>query len=255
MKTKQTLFISILLMLLFSQISIACGNSNVNGSSIDVLSGKSGDYYADVFNEHLSKGISTEIHTDAYIPLYVGTEAMVLRDSVTSKEYYMYSGYSVVDTLQIDSALAWLQKGIEECPQRLDLRFGLAATYRMLDDGNKVYAIMEQTVDWILANKKAELTWISDVAVDPQQQTVESALHDYFTNCYYSTSFRHLGIKFAELGIKYNPNHSIFYNDKAAMLLEDGDKAGALKLMKKALELSPDDELIRSNIKYLESEK
>ena len=29
----------------------------------------------------------------------------------------------------------------------------------------------------------------------------------------------------------------------------------ALKLMKKALELSPDDELIRSNIKYLESEK
>ena len=117
------------------------------------------------------------------------------------------------------------------------------------------YAIMEQTVDWILANKKAELTWTSDVAVDPQQQTVESALHDYFTNCYYSTSFRHLGVKFAELGIKYNPNHSIFYNDKAAMLLEDGDKVGALKLMKKALELSPDDELIRSNIKYLESEK
>lgn len=236
----------------------ACSNSGSQGEGkerIEIPSGKNGNFYADNFNDHLNKGIKSVVAMNEYLPLYVGEEYQLVQDSAKTKEYYMYNGYSVVDSLEIDTAIAWLQKGIKECPQRLDLRLGLSSTYRTLDNGEMMLATMEQTINWLMSNREKAITWTSDEVVESNEMAVESALHDYFVNCQYSSSYQHLAIKFVELGIRYNPGYAIFYNDKAVILLDKGYKDGALKLMKKALELAPDDELIRSNIEYLENEK
>lgn len=255
---KKNIIICALFALLVVPTFYACGNtaSQKDGKhDIEIPLGQKGDFYADNFNVHLNKAIMSEVALSGYLPLYVGEEYQIARDSTNSNELYMYDGYSVVDSLELDTAIAWLQKGIEECPQRLDLRLGLSSTYRTLDNGAMMLSTMEQTIDWLMSNKKKKVTWTSDITVDPEEMAVESAIHDYFVNCEYSSSHKHLAIKFVDLGIRYNPNYAIFYNDKAVILLDNGDNDGALKLMKKALELAPDDELIRSNIEYLENER
>ena len=151
---------------------------------------------------------------------------------------------------QLDSAITWIKKGIEKFPQRLDLRMGYSTLYRMLDDAEKMYSIMEQTIDWVLKNPNTQLTWTSDNTIE-RNPVIEDSMQDYFTNCYYSTAHKEYAEKFADLGLRFSPKNAMFWNDKAVLKLDKDDIQGALELMEKALSFNPDDELIKDNINHL----
>jgi tetratricopeptide (TPR) repeat protein len=157
---------------------------------------------------------------------------------------------SVEKPEQLDSAITWIKKGIEKFPQRLDLRMGYSTLYRMLDDAEKMYSIMEQTIDWMLKNPNTQLTWTSDNTIE-RNPIIEDSMQDYFTNCYYSTAHKEYAEKFADLGLRFSPKNAMFWNDKAVLKLDKDDIQGALELMEKALSFNPDDELIKDNINHL----
>lgn len=212
-----------------------------------------GDYYAAQFNYYANQGLAMGLCTSQELPLYV-EQSMTLSDSLGNLAGYMYGGEMAMDTLLMDSAITWLNKGITLFPERLDLRIGLSTTYRMMDDGDKMYATMYETVDWVMTHPKMQYTWTSDEKLGTDDTPIESTIQDYFANCYYSGFWQHLAESFADLGLRYNPKSAIFINDKAVLLLDKDDVKGALKLMKKALKISPKDELIKDNIDYLEQQ-
>lgn len=217
----------------------------------DLKGPKDGDYYAAHFNVHVKQALDHIMHMTTYLPLYVGKDYMEMQDSLGNAAGYMYTGIIPRDTAQIDSAITWLRKGIEKFPQRLDLRMGYSTLYRMLDDPQNMYSIMEQTVNWLIANPDIQLTWTSDEPLTDRKAVVDDCIQDYFGNCYYSTAHKAYSEKFADLGLRHSPANAIFWNDKAVLKLEKDDVQGALELMEKAHIMNPDDELITNNINYI----
>lgn len=215
---------------------------------------KDGDYYAAHSNFHLRQALMNMVAMDNYVPLYSKGQTLELKDSLGNVAGYMREAISVKDQAQLDSTMMWLSKGIEKFPQRLDIRMGFAALYRMLDDAEKLYSSMEQTINWMLANPDVQITWTSDGKIDSKEALIEDSMQDYFANCYYSTSFKDYAEKFADLGLRICPKSAIFWNDKAVLLLEKDDVKGALELMEKALSCNPNDELIKANVEHLKSQ-
>ena len=224
----------------------------------DLKGPKDGDYYAAHFNIHQNQAFNYIMNVSKYIPLYLGENYMVMKDSLGNDAGYMYTGITLKDEIQLDSAITWIKKGIEKFPQRLDLRMGFSTLYRMLDDAGKMYSVMEQTVNWLIENPNIQLTWTSDSTIE-RNLVIEDSMQDYFANCYYSTAHKDYAEKFADLGLRFSPKSAVFWNDKAVLKLDKDDIKGALELMEKALTFNPDDELIKGNIdhlkKMLEEEK
>ena len=217
----------------------------------DLKGPKDGDYYAAHFNIHQNQALQHIIAIDKYMPLYANPdECMTVKDSLGNEAGFIRPNISVEKPEQLDSAITWIKKGIEKFPQRLDLRMGYSTLYRMLDDAEKMYSIMEQTIDWMLKNPNTQLTWTSDNTIE-RNPVIEDSMQDYFTNCYYSTAHKEYAEKFADLGLRFSPKNAMFWNDKAVLKLDKDDIQGALELMEKALSFNPDDELIKDNINHL----
>ena len=99
--------------------------------AMSAMAQKNGDEYADLFNEHLNKGLKSGITMSVELPLYAYGEQMFTLQDTTNEggvAGFVYNGYPIVDSAQVDSAFMWLYKGIQAFPDRLDLYFGLAAT-------------------------------------------------------------------------------------------------------------------------------
>ena len=219
----------------------------------DLKGPKDGDYYAAHFNIHNNQALKFIVAIDKYVPLYANIdELMPMRDSLGNEVGYIRQNIDLENPEELDSAITWIKKGIEKCPQRLDLRIGYSTLYRMLDDAEKMYSIMEQTVNWVLANPNTQLTWTSDQAID-KESVISDSMQDYFSNCYYSTAHKDHAEKFADLGLRFSPNSAVFWNDKAVLKLDKDDLQGALELMEKALTFNPDDDLIKENIKHIKN--
>ena len=219
----------------------------------DLKGPKNGDYYAAHFNIHHNQALKYMIGIDNYVPLYANIdELMPMTDSLGNKVGYIRQNISLEKPEELDSAITWIKKGIEKCPQRLDLRIGYSTLYRMLDDAEKMYSIMEQTVNWVLANPNTQYTWTSDQAIE-KEPVISDSMQDYFSNCYYSTAHKDYAEKFADLGLRFSPNSAVFWNDKAVLKLDKDDLQGALELMQKALTFNPDDDLIKENIKHMKN--
>ncbi|MBQ0082430.1 MAG: hypothetical protein KBT41_04025 [bacterium] len=213
-----------------------------------------GDFYAAYFNLYLNQGIEFGMCLFPSLPLYYRGDPMTMTDSLGNVVSYLYSGVMKVDTLIVDTAIRWLNEGIKLFPERLDLRFGLSTTYAMLDNGDSMYSVMRQTVEWVMANPAVQLTWTSDKELEDKDKTIESTIQDYISNCYNTVDWTHLAESFVELGLRYLPKSYILTNDKAVILMDKGDMKGALKTLKKAQRLNPEDELIKENIEFVKQE-
>ncbi len=212
---------------------------------------RDGDYYAAQFNYYMNQGFTFGLCMSAYLPLYVAEMGMYLTDSVGNPAGYMFTGVTSMDSLLLDTAITWLQKGIELFPERLDLRIGLSSTYRMMEDGDNMYKITKQTVEYIMAHKNIAFTWTSDERLGENDKPIESTIHDYFSDCYYSEVWRDFADKFVNLGLLFAPDSEILLNDKAVLLLDAHDAKGALRILKKAHKINPKDEYIKENMNYI----
>lgn len=107
---------------------------------------KDGDYYAAHYNLRFNKAIAVGIGQSDVRPLYA-QDAMVMTDTAGNVAGYMFQKIAVTDYVMLDSAFAWLNKGIALFPQRLDLWIGLTSTFWQLDDAESLVETLNRLPD------------------------------------------------------------------------------------------------------------
>ena len=218
---------------------------------------KTGDEYAEVFNEHLNAGLKSSITMSVELPLYaVNTNVYTLQDTVTGGPAgYMYEGYFITDSLQVDSAVMTLNEGIAKFPNRLDLYFGLAATYLYIDQPDKMNDIVELAMKQEKKNKGKWL-WTADEPVPDDIDYVYERVQEDFARFWAAEDLKRCE-HVAEMAVKYYPKRAEYWNNMGVVAIwkedfsEKPNFKKAMKYFQKALKLKPDDELIKANIEYV----
>lgn len=212
---------------------------------------ETGDEYADLFNEHLNAGLQSSITMSVELPLYAyNTQVLTLQDTVTGGPAgYMYQGYFITDSAQVDSAVMMLQKGIRKFPNRLDLYFGLAATYLYIDQPDMMIYIVEKAMQQGKKNKGKWLWSADEILPDSIDYMYERVQEDFAR--FWAAEDLERCERVAQMAVKYYPKRAEYWNNMGAVAMWKNDKKKAMKYFQKALKLNPNDELIKANIEYL----
>ena len=212
---------------------------------------ETGDAYADRFNEHLNAGLQSSITMSVDLPLYAyNTEVFTLQDTVTGGPAgFVYQGYFITDSAQVDSATMILNEGIAKFPNRLDLYFGLAATYLYTDQPDKMIGIVEEAMKQAKKNKGNWL-WSGDEILPDVTDYMYERVQEDFARFWEAEDLERTE-RVAQMAVKYYPKRAEYWNNMGAVAMWKNDKKKAMKYFKKALKLNPDDELIKSNIEYI----
>ena len=224
--------------------------------AMSAMAQKNGDEYADLFNEHLNKGLKSGITMSVELPLYAYGEQMFTLQDTTNEggvAGFVYNGYTIVDSAQVDSAFMWLYKGIQAFPDRLDLYFGLAATYLYIDQPDMMIYIVEKAMQQEKKNK-GQWLWTADEKVDKDEDILFSRIQEDFSRFLEAEDLDNAE-KLARMAMTYFPKRAEYVNDLGTVYIYRNNLEEGLKYYKKALKLAPDDELIKGNIEYLEKVK
>ena len=212
-----------------------------------------GDEYADRFNEHLNAGLKSSIAMTVELPLYaVNTQVLTLQDTVTGGPAgYLYEGYFITDSAQVGSAVMTLYEGIRKFPNRLDLYFGLAATYLYIDQPDMMIYIVEKAMKQSKKNKGIWL-WTGDEQVPDTIDYMFERVQEDFARFWEAEDLERTE-RVAQMAVKYYPTRAEYWNNMGAVAMWKNDKKKAMKYFRKALKLNPNDELIKANIEYIKS--
>lgn len=213
---------------------------------------KNGDDYADMFNEHFNKGIHSGITMSVELPLYAyGEQILTLQDTVSGGTAgYMYNGYAIIDSAQIDSAFCILREGIAKHPNRLDLYLGLAAGYLYCLDSKNMIEVVGLALQRERENEGKWL-WSNDEQLADTEDFVFNRVQEDYSR-FIDADQLDDAERLATIAVKYFPKRAEYLNDLAAIYYYRKDYKKALKYFHKALKLSPNDELIKVNIAYVE---
>ena len=213
---------------------------------------KTGDDYANLFNEHLNKGLHSGITMSVELPLYAyGEQVMTLEDTVNGGAAgYLYNGYMMVDSAQVDSAFMWLDKGIKAFPNRLDLYLGLATAHLYCLDVDKMLDVLEQAMKQETKNKKKWL-WTNNEKLSKEYDLLFDRIQEDFKRFLDAEELDNAE-RLARTAMQYFPKRAEYVNDLGVVYVYREDIEGALECYRKALKLAPKDELIKDNIEYLE---
>lgn len=215
---------------------------------------KTADEYANLFNEHLNAGLQSSITMTVDLPLYAyGEQVITLEDTVNGGAAgYLYNGYTIVDRAQVDSAFMWLNKGIQSFPNRLDLYLGLATAHLYCLEVDKMLNVIEMAMKQEVKNKGKWL-WTADEKVDKDEDILFSRIQEDFSRFLEAEDLDNAE-KLARIAMSYFPKRAEYVNDLGVVYVYRGNLEEALQCYKKALKLSPKDELIKDNIEYIEEE-
>jgi len=214
---------------------------------------KWGDFYADEFNYHLNQGLKSGITLATELPVYAyGTDIFTLQDTINEGETagYMFEGYTIVDSAHIDTAVAWLHEGIKDCPNRLDLYLGLATCHLYCLEIERMMDVLEQIMKQEKKNK-GKWRWTGEEKLEFGEDIVYDRIQEDYTR-FVEAEMLDEAEQLARLAMKYYPQRSEYVNDLAGVYYYRNQYEEAMKLFKKALKLSPKDELIQANIEILE---
>jgi len=212
---------------------------------------ETGDAYADRFNEHLNAGLQSSITMSVELPLYAyNTEVLTLQDTATGGPAgFVYQGYFITDSAQVDSATMTLHEGIKKFPNRLDLYFGLAATYLYIGQPDKMTGVVEEAMKQEKKNKGNWL-WSGDEILPDVTDYMYERVQEDFARFWEAEDLERTE-RVAQMAVKYYPKRAEYWNNMGAVAMWKNDKKKAMKYFQKALKLNPDDELIKGNIEYI----
>lgn len=212
-----------------------------------------GDVSADLFNEHLNKGLHAGITISVDLPLYAcGEEVMILKDSIDENKIagYVYNGYAIVDSAELDTAFMWLDKGIEKFPNRLDLYLGKATAqlYCLNVEG------MLQTLELAMKQEqknKGKWMWTNDEKLSKEYDILFERIQEDFKRFLEAEDLDNAE-RLARMGMKYFPKRAEYVNNVGVVYIYRENLEEGLKYFQQALKMKPDDELIKANIEYIE---
>ena len=212
-----------------------------------------GDVSADLFNEHLNKGLHAGITISVDLPLYAcGEEVMILKDSIDENKIagYVYNGYAIVDSAELDTAFMWLNKGIEKFPNRLDLYLGKATAQLYCLNVEGMLQTLEQAMKQEQKNK-GKWMWTNDEKLSKEYDILFERIQEDFKRFLEAEDLDNAE-RLARMGMKYFPKRAEYVNNVGVVYIYRENLEEGLKYFQQALKMKPDDELIKANIEYIE---
>lgn len=172
-------------------------------------------------------------------------EAFMLSDSTDNIVGSISEAVEWNDSL-FEMAREILSRGIEKYPDRLDMRFGYCAALEMRGRYSKLADMLEQTLDYGSRIDYAWL-WTDGKPLDNPVDVMLDSMWDY-SHMVYETEDDALTYRICSDILKYFPDELRFINMCGAIKYFEGSKEDALNYFRQALTLSPQDEIVMSNI-------
>ena len=173
------------------------------------------------------------------------SDAMIFTDSLGNVAGSIRQSLTWNDELY-DRALGIIQNAIDMFPSRLDMRFGYATSLAMRDRIAEQVDVLKNVLDY--GNKIGyEWLWQGDEPLaDPETETVECI----WDSCLgiYNSGMDSLAYELCNETLKFFPEDLRFINMCGAIKYLSGSYNEALNYFYKALELSPVDTIVMSNI-------
>ena len=178
---------------------------------------REGDYYACQYNYYYNQAVKSIVTLTVELPLYAyNTNYFTLQDTINGGNAgYMYEGYIIVDSLLLDSAFHWINKGINECPNRLDLYFGLATSYLYCDQIDEMIETLENVMKQERKNKGKWL-WTNDEKLPKSADALYSRIQEDIPR-FVDAGELDKAEKLARIVLKYYPKRAEYWNNMGAI--------------------------------------
>ena len=210
------------------------------------------DLHASWFNFYLLRAI-TETMQITTAPPVSNEEALVLTDSLGNEVGYMY-GAVRQDSVLLEKAYDWLDKGIQKHPDRLDLRFGKITCLLGRGDYKRFLKDVQSALDYSLVIKN-HWKWTLDeqLPIEEGQEIFLNGMQDYFVSCFEANTSESesAAMELVKMVLKYYPDDMKFRTNQATVYYMKGEYVVALQQYLNLLEDYPNDTILLGNIAYI----
>ena len=173
---------------------------------------------------------------------------MVLQDSLGNTAGYMGSKTFYNDTL-FNKGIAYIDKGIQLYPNRLDMRFGKVYVYGQRKKWDDFTRELIKAIDYSAKNNN-QWTWTLNEPLETPKEFFLGNIQNYINDLFYTGDDKLLeNIKqISERVLKYYPNHVESLTNIGVMFLIQENLDESLKYFQKAEKLAPEDAIVLGNI-------
>ena len=154
-----------------------------------------------------------------------------------------------IDTLE--NGLAYLTKGIEQYPDRLDMRFGKTYAYQETKNWENFTQTLLEAIEYSSTNNNQWL-WMNNEAVEDTKDFFLGNLQNYILNIYHTNDdallpyMRRISLKVLE----YYPEHIESLSNVAITYLLTAQYKKALAYLLQAEQFAPEDTIVIANIAH-----
>jgi len=182
-------------------------------------------------------------------------QMLVLKDSTNKTAGYIGSQ---IDFAQQDlkKGIDWINKGIEQYPNRLDMRFGKTYVLGQIKDWDNFTKEIIAAIRYSKINNN-NWTWTKNEKKNGGKEFFLSSLQDYQVQLY-NTGDDKLLINMGDIAneiLKLYPNHVESLSNLSIGYMISKDYVKALEVLLKAEKISPKDYIVLSNIAHCYKEK
>lgn len=208
------------------------------------------ELYVSYANYHMNLAKKEVIQMSTTPPKDGNQEAYAINDSLGNTVGYMFS-IPMMDPIQSELSLVWLDRGIAKFPRRLDLLFGKVYLLGQLHRYDSFGATILQAIEKSVATEHQWL-WSKGLEMQDGQQFLFSNCQDYIANLFNADDSVSLSwiapISLALLEIDPKNVPCISNLAVSHMMLNQWDEA--IPFLVKARELDTQDEIVISNLGY-----
>jgi len=203
------------------------------------------ELYTSRFNYHFTNSQQEVLELKTGEPK---SDALVLQDSLGNSAGYMASKI-LYDSLELEKAFKYIDKGIELNPERLDMRFGKTYVYGQLNDWGKFTTEIIETIKHSSAKSKPWL-WTNNEQKEGDNEFMLSAIQDYHLQMY-NTGNDNLLLNMRQIAntiLEQYPNHIESLSNLSITYTLLGELDKALEPLLKAESIKPEDYIVIANI-------
>lgn len=206
------------------------------------------ELYVAYFNHYVMKSMTEQI-TIGNNPK--GENVLQIMNTDSSKKEpvgYIY-GDTYYNTKTLNKGFDYIDKGIDQYPTRLDMRFGKIYMLGKTEKYEKFTQEIIKAIDYsdVIKNK---WTWTDNKAVDNPEKFMLGAVQDYVLQLYNTESDALLDNmkRIAETVLKYYPHHVESLSNLSIVYLLKKEYDKALEPLLKAEKIDNKDYIVLSNI-------
>ncbi len=213
---------------------------------------KDAELYTSYFNYYFAKSKTEMLTLTTKQP---EGQMLVLKDSTNKTAGYIGSQ---IDYAQLDlkKGIDWIKKGIEQYPNRLDMRFGKTYVLGQIKDWDNFSKEIIAAIHYSKINNN-NWTWTKNEKKNGGKEFFLSSLQDYQVQLYNTGDDKllvNMGNIAKEVLMLY-PNHVESLSNLSIVYMISKDYIKALDVLLKAEKISPNDYIVLSNIAHCYKEK